>query len=113
MIGKRDREFRMALLLLLCLTLACLPVDWPKPIFGLGPTGSAVLTGTGVASLLVVARLFTSATIHSLVRYPDNREAIARAHGLRRFLYLFLNLGTFAAILLLAGWGKTVHDTLF
>ncbi len=71
----------MSLLLLLLLTLACLPIDWQPPMFGLGPKGSAALTGGIVAALLAVARLFASATIHRLTRNPEDREAVSRAMG--------------------------------
>jgi STE24 endopeptidase len=102
----------MPLLLLLLLTLACLPIEWPRPMFGLGPEGSAALTGVVVVGLLVVARLFTAATIRQIVRDPNERESVCRAHGLRRLILFFLNLGGFAVVLIYCGWGWTVREVL-
>jgi Zn-dependent protease with chaperone function len=102
----------MSLLLLLCLTLACLPITWPEPVFGPEPTASAAITGGIVAVQLLIARLFTARTIGQLARYPDSREAISRAHGLRRFLFFFLNLGGYAVALLVGGWGWTARHIL-
>ena len=102
----------MPLLLLLCLILACLPIDWPAPPFGLGPAGSAALTACVVASLLLVAKLFTVATVTGLARRPDEREAIGRAHSLRRLIYFFLNLTGFGFVLAACGWGFTANELL-
>jgi Zn-dependent protease with chaperone function len=102
----------MSLLLLLLLTLACLPIEWQPPMFGIGPTGSAALTGGIVAALLLVARLFTIATIHRITSDTHDREAASRAHGLRRLVFFFLNLGGFAIAMICCGWAWTVHETL-
>src|SRR5262245_52592855 len=102
----------MPLLLLLCLILACLPIDWPAPPFGLGLAGSAALTGCVVASMLLVAKLFTVATVTGLARRPDEREAIGRAHSLRRLTYFFLNLIGFGFVLAACGWGFTANELL-
>lgn len=102
----------MPLLLLLLLTLACLPIDWPAPILDVGHTGSAALTGGIVAGLLLIARLFTSLTLHRLQRDPDDRLAASRAHGLRRLAFFFLNVTGFALALIPAGWGWTVRESL-
>lgn len=101
----------MPLLLLLCLTLACLPLAWPEPPVG-GRIGSAILTAAVVAGLLLVARLFTLKTMARLIREPAEREAAGRAHGLRRLAFFFLNLAGFALILTGCGWAWTVRETL-
>src|SRR4249920_1845268 len=98
----------MALLLLLCLTLACLPLDWPAPPFELGPAGSLALTASVIVVMLVVARLSSWATIAHALRVPLNREAVGRAHGLRRQIFFFLNLAAFAFVLFWCGWAWTV-----
>lgn len=102
----------MSLLLLLLLTLACLPIEWPPPMFGMGPTGSAALTGGIVAGLLIVARLFTIATVHRITSNPHDREAAGRAHGVRRLVFFFLNLGGFGIAMLCCGWATTVREAL-
>jgi STE24 endopeptidase len=102
----------MPLLLLLCLILACLPIDWPAPPFGFGSGGSAVLTGTMVIGLLLIARLFSFATVSRLAHSPRDRVAIARGHGLRRLAYFFLNLAGFGLMLTGCGWGFTASQLL-
>lgn len=102
----------MALLLLLCLTLACLPLDWPAPPFGLDPAGSAALTASVVVVMLVLARLSSWATVGQAVRQPLEREAVARAHSLRRLIFVLLNLAAFAFALLWCGWGWAVGRML-
>jgi STE24 endopeptidase len=109
----------MPLLLLICMIVACLPVDWPRPRLG-AVTGddrtlavwSAVLTGTVVAGLLIVARWFTLATVYRLTRDPGDRDGTLRTYSLRRVGFFFLNLGAFWFVLLWCGWGWTVRQTL-
>jgi len=102
----------MPLLLLLCLILACLPIDWPAPPFGLGPAGSAILTGTVVVGLLVIARLFSFTTVSRLAHVPRDRVAIGRGHGLRRLAYFFLNLAGFGLMLTSCGWAFTANQLM-
>ncbi|MSR53448.1 MAG: hypothetical protein EXS09_09205 [Gemmataceae bacterium] len=98
----------MSLLLLIFLTIACLPVDWPEPLFGVGTEGSAAISGVIVAGLLLVARFFSHRTVSRLTLDPSSRESIARGHGLRRLSFFFLNLFGFV-LLLVCGWGWTVR----
>ena len=102
----------MPLLLLLCLILACLPIEWPAPPYGLGPAGSAALTGSVVIVLLLVAKLFTIVTETRLARDPRDREVVARAHNLRRLVFFFLNLAGFGLVLACCGWGYTATSLL-
>jgi STE24 endopeptidase len=102
----------MPLLLLVSLIVACLPIDWPRPPYGLEPSGSAALTASVVSGLLLVARVFALMTVYRVARNPDDREAIARAHGLRRLLFVFLNLGGFWFVLLWCGWGWAAREML-
>src|SRR5262245_45658272 len=99
----------MSLLLLLCLILACLPIDWPRPPFGLGAAGGAALTGTVVVGLLVIVRLFTATTVSQLAHNPRDRVAIARGHGLRRVAFFFLNLAAVGLVLVGCGWGYAAN----
>src|SRR5262249_10313124 len=102
----------MPLLLLLCLILACLPIEWPAPPYGLGPAGSAALTGSVVVVLLFIVKLFTIVTVTRLARDPGNREAVARAHNLRRLVFFFINLAGFGFVLAWCGWGFTANNFL-
>lgn len=98
--------------MLICLFLACLPIDWPPPPNGLGPRGSAVLTACTVVVLLIISRLFTLGTVARLARDPGDREGAGRAHSLRRLLFFFLNLGGFGLVLVGCGWGWSVRQLL-
>jgi len=102
----------MALLLLICLTVACLPIEWPAPPYDLREAGSAALTGAVVAGLLLIARLFSAGTVYHLARDPGDREAAARGHGLRRFVFPFLNLAALGLLLWYGGWGCTFKQVL-
>jgi Zn-dependent protease with chaperone function len=102
----------MSLLLLICLTLACLPIEWRTSVFGLSHTGSAAVTGGIVVGLLLVAHVFSHRTVAGLTGGNPDREAIGRAHGLRRLVYFFLNLSGFGFALIACGWGNTVNHAL-
>lgn len=107
----------MPLLLLVSLILACLPLGWPPPPSGSEPRAdalqqSAILTASVVVGLLLVARAFSLFTVSRVTTRPDDREAIGRAHGLRRLLFVFLNLGGFWLVLLPCGWGWAARELL-
>ncbi len=100
----------MPLLLLICLTLAVLPIDWPGPPFRFGPRGSAALTGVVVLTLLLIAKAISTVTVFRVARHPDDRETAGRAYGQLRLLFFFLNIGGLALILLKCGWGWSVRQ---
>jgi STE24 endopeptidase len=102
----------MPLLLLVSLIIACLPLEWPPPPDDVGVRGSAILTCSVIVSLLIVARVFTLLTVYRVTCEPESREAISRAHSLRRLLFVFLNLGGFWFILLRCGWGWAARTLL-
>ena len=102
----------MPLLLLICMIVACLPIDWPVPPFGYGKAESAGLSAAVVAVLLLTARFIALGTVHRLAADPGDRDAIGRTYGLRRLIFVFLNLGAFWFILLYCGWGWTVREAL-
>ena len=102
----------MPLLLLICMIVACLPVAWPAPQYGLDANGGAALTGAVVVGLLLTARLLARATVYRLARDPGDREAALRAYGLHRVGFFFLNLGAFWFVLLYCGWNHTVRQAL-
>ena len=56
--------------------------------------------------------MFSLLTVFRVGRNPDAREAVGRAHSLRRLLFVFLNLGGFWFILLRCGWGWAAREWL-
>jgi Zn-dependent protease with chaperone function len=102
----------MALLLLICLTVAVLPIDWPGPPFGYGVRGSAASTGAVTAAMLFLAKGFSTLTVRRLARDPGDHEAAGRRHNQHRQLFFYLNLAALAFVLLKCGWGWTVREVL-
>jgi Zn-dependent protease with chaperone function len=101
----------MPLLLLISLLIACLPLDWPEPPNGIGVPGSAILTGSVVAGLLIVARAFSLLTSFRIASGVDH-VAVARADALRRRLFYYLVIGGLWFIVLRCGWGWASRDLL-
>ncbi|HEX3152202.1 MAG TPA: M48 family metallopeptidase [Gemmataceae bacterium] len=102
----------MQLLLPICMIIACLPIAWPGPPLGLGPTGSAVMTAVVVVALLFVARTIARSTVVRSALEPENHAATARSYGRRRYAFVFLNLGAMWFVLLACGWGWAVRESL-
>jgi Zn-dependent protease with chaperone function len=103
----------MPLLLLLVLTLACLPESWQPTMVWIGlpqnPLLSAVLTWLGVAIIVVAARRIAALTCSDLRENPQSRETIIHTYASRR-LYHALGLASYyAGALFLLGWGWTVQ----
>lgn len=100
----------MPFLLLICLMTVCLPIDWPKPMFGMGTIGSLLGAGLLTATMLLAAGGIAQITVRQLHRKSSHREAIAHRYANARTYFFFATLGVFATILLVFGWGATVHD---
>jgi Zn-dependent protease with chaperone function len=100
----------MPMLLLLLLTLACLPDDWPTPVLGSGsPARCAAATWMAIG-LLSCLPWFVSRWVCRNAAEPERREAVVHRYHRWRFLYLLLLMGVFAAALYLLGWGWTVQQ---
>jgi STE24 endopeptidase len=102
----------MPLLLSLLLAIACLPIDWRRSPWGLTAIQSTALAGFVVLSLLILSRIATQRTLYRLEELPDQRERVLSAHGSRRFIFFFLNLGCFFLLLVYGGWGWAVRQNL-
>ena len=63
----RPYDGGMALLLLICLTLACLPIDWPAPRFGLDLSADAA-RAVGTATLRRATYVFVVRSSLILIR---------------------------------------------
>ena len=101
----------MPLLLLICLTLACLPISWPEPPFGLGRSGAVAITGGIVTALLLMHGLAARDVVRRLALDSGSRDAVGRRQAARRLAFSFLNLGGFT-VALVGGWGWLVRDQL-
>ncbi|HEV3145794.1 MAG TPA: M48 family metallopeptidase [Gemmataceae bacterium] len=100
----------MPFLLLLCLSLACLPVDWPQPLAGLRPIHSLLGTTGLVAMLGGSAGWFAWRTRQRLQR-AEQREGIMRYYGQRRMLHSLSLMAIYVLILYGLGWGWAVQAT--
>jgi STE24 endopeptidase len=100
----------MQFLLLICLMMACLPVDWPAPPERLGLRGSVACTGLLVCFLLLVAFAIARYSVSRMNRHPESRDAVASRYGSARTWFFFANLGAFAVSLLVFGWGWSANQ---
>ncbi|HXG13228.1 MAG TPA: M48 family metallopeptidase [Gemmataceae bacterium] len=100
----------MPFLLLLFLTLACLPDDWPAPAAWVGtPARSTLLTwlamGLGVATAVAISREVQ----RRVARDPGRREAVLRRYGSWRLYHLLGLFAVYGGALYLFGWGWAVN----
>jgi Zn-dependent protease with chaperone function len=107
----------MPFLLLLLLTLACLPEpkNWPEPLWASVVSDpqtapfSAALTWIGVILVAGFARAVAVGVTRRLAGHPGQRERVLRRYGRLRTYHVFLLLGVYAVSLSpLVGWGWTV-----
>src|SRR5215469_11740510 len=97
----------MPFLLLLVLTVACLPGEWPSPPAWLGPAGSALLTWAGTLALAGAAGLLARRFCRQLARDPGQRPAVLRRYNSWRTYHLFGLLTFYLLSLYLLGWVQT------
>jgi Zn-dependent protease with chaperone function len=98
----------MPFLLLLLLTLACLPVAWPR-LAGLSDTGSVGLTALAMGSMVAAAWLLSRLTARQLRRHPELREPILHHYGRLRLLHLIALVCLYGLSVGLFGWGWLVQ----
>lgn len=98
----------MPILLILLVTAACLPVPWPAPPLGIGPEGSAVLTGTVTALAALCPIALSWWVVRTLARDPLRRPEVVRRYTRTRRMLALANLGLTAALVTAGGWGWTV-----
>jgi STE24 endopeptidase len=102
----------MPILLVFALTAACLPVDWPAPLFGGGLETSATFTITAVGLSLIAAFALRTWVVRILHRSPDRKIEVSQAYArLRRRLFL-INMGMVTACVLVFGWGWLIQQLL-
>jgi STE24 endopeptidase len=100
----------MQFLLLICLMMVCLPLDWPAPPFGAGAAGSALLSGLVVLAQVIAAGLIARAATRRVEARPEEREAIARRYAAARNYFFFVQLAAFALCLWGLGWGRAAWE---
>jgi Zn-dependent protease with chaperone function len=99
----------MPFLLLLLLSLACLPIQWPQPPPWIGLLGSAGLTWASVALAVGTAAFLAQWTRRQLRRDPGRRENILQRHVTGRFYHLIGLFVVYGVALYGLGWGWVVQ----
>jgi hypothetical protein len=99
----------MPFLLLLFLTLACLPELWdPAPPWIGSPERSALITWAAMAATVAAAALISWRVRRRLARDPARRAAVLRRYQSARLYHLIGQFAVFGICLYLLGWGWTV-----
>jgi Zn-dependent protease with chaperone function len=97
----------MPILLVLLLTAACLPTDWPNPL-GLSLRAAACAASGAVALSLMGAAALRAYVLRGLRRDPAARGEIGRRYDLARRVFFFVNVGLVAIAVAGLGWGHAV-----
>jgi STE24 endopeptidase len=99
----------MPMLLLLLLTLACLPIRWPEPRPWLNPTAGVMLTWGNIAVAILIVTGLAQWTRATLRRSPARRREFLQKMGLWRHIYYFALFAFFVLSLYAFGWGWIVQ----
>jgi Zn-dependent protease with chaperone function len=101
----------MPFLLMVFLTLVCLPddADWPLPSWVPSAEVSAALTVTGVAIVTAYAWWLSRRARLALERDPTGREAALTRYERGRLTHRLLVFSAFGGSLLLLGWGRAAY----
>ncbi len=102
----------MPFLLLLVVTVACMPGPWPGPADWAGTGGALALTWAGPALLVALAGLIARSLRRQLARHPDKRSAVLRRYRSWRTYHLFGLLGLYLLSLFALGWVHLVRQGL-
>src|SRR5262245_55035802 len=107
----------MPLLLLLCLSLACLPLVWPTPLAAqvfttFSPWHSLAGTLAVISAMTLAAAFITRVTCRGLSGAADARRKWVRFYGRWRTWYALGQLAAFVFILYGCGWGWAVQSVL-
>ncbi len=104
----------MPLLLLLLLTVACLPENWPLTHDWGSQTRSLELSSAftwgGIVLVVAAAAALASWVRRSIRNRPEPRESILRRYLSWKFYHLVLLIGFYVVSLYLLGWGWTVQS---
>src|SRR5262245_44400016 len=98
----------MPFLLLLILSVACLPVRWPAPAYTT-LTGNLILTRLAVAAWVGVAAVLAHWTRRQLEKDPGRREAVLQRYGACRLYHWFSLFAVYGLTLYALGWGWAVQ----
>ena len=101
----------MPILLVLLLSAACLPTEWPNP-FNLSPREATLATFGLVLCSLAAAFVLRTRVVRGLNRDPYRRAEIAKGYDRARRILLPVNLGLVALALFGLGWGHTVWSAI-
>src|SRR5262249_47055103 len=107
--GVGRAEEGMPFLLLICLMLACLPIPWPAPPFGLSALQSTLATAGALLAVLLTTALIAHRTTTRLATRPQERAETLRRYDIARRLHFFATMGAFGVVLYSLGWGWTVQ----
>lgn len=99
----------MPMLLLLLLTLACLPIRWPEPGSWINPTAGVMLTWGAVTLAILTVCALAQWCRASLRRAPARRREFLQRLGLWRHIYFFALFTFFGLALYAFGWGWVVQ----
>jgi Zn-dependent protease with chaperone function len=103
----------MPILLILSVAAACLPLPWPAPPAGIGPSGSLALTAAVTLAPVLAAGILSNWVVRTLRRRPESRSAVLATYSqLRRILGLVSLVAAAGAVIGL-GWGWTVWHSWF
>ena len=100
----------MPFLLLVLLTVACLPVAWPMPPDAVGVYGSIGLTWLGVAGIVALAAATAVRTRRQLARDASLQPTLLQRYASRRFVHLVALFAVYGLALYVLGWGGVVQQ---
>jgi Zn-dependent protease with chaperone function len=101
----------MPFLMLLFLTLACLPDDWSEPLIGVAtPAGSALVTWLGMGAGASAAALIAGRTRRAVTADPTRRDQVVRRYSTWRLYHLFGLFLLYGLALYVLGWGWAVQQ---
>lgn len=104
----------MPFFLLLLLALACLPDNWPQPLWlvelGFGRESFALLTWSAMAFMVVAASQIARRPRAQLLGSFPNHEEIYERFRRSRFRHLLALLAVYGLTLYVLGWGWTVRS---
>src|SRR5262249_18278403 len=102
----------MPFLLLLCLSLACLPVTWPAPHLARSPEESLVGVLAAAGVLFAYVATVTWRTRRRLRTWPEQRERWLSDYGRARTRFALLAMALFVLVLYGYGWGWAVQGVV-
>lgn len=98
----------MPFLLLLCLSLACLPAKWQAPATWWQPWDSLVAAGAVLAGVLTLAVWIVHRAVRTM-RAGNHEEAVGR-YNRWRTRHALAQMAAYVLLLYALGWGWSVHE---